>query len=683
MQETNPKHTVYAINSSILHKGVDLLNLFICLYLSDILVGNAVVGCALYISALIWISFGRVYRSGLPKKRKKRVFWTTLIVFLLAAGIDTVILIYYPSITGNLNAWLMAGYASLLAARSILTDIYWYRSNEARPRKLFRFTMLHLAFMGVALALILVNISNAEQRLISIIGFFLGSVLLYFRQLFSQDQQKIFKEGEEARPEINAYDIYGNMALYSYMAFYLSIITSIIYVLYTPQIDLQNDFWWILLWMGLVFGVTFLLYRTIVMRRVQKTEKSIVFLVGALCWIFASLMLYDNLFHPQLLLLIGWGVLWGLGIACMYAVLTTMKEELKLVAALIDEDIQHDELQQRTELSQNLALMFSGVILLALLAALSIMGGKGDVYDFSTSPVILGYFKFYINYLPFIFVLISLVFAGLQPLNRRYYEKLEKFAKQQGEERPNPALKKRLRHILVKQDRVRLGIRILRFFFRPLFRHKLYGVEHVDVSQGPVIFTCNHGEIYGPLVTTLYLPFFFRPWIINKMVDKTLIEAHMYKGTFEPIKWLPKALGRGITRCVAPIVVWMLRSMDPIPVFRDNSREVIRTMRMSVEALEYEDNLLIFPENPDITESGRYAQKGVVPFYTGFIHIARDYYRKTGNCVWFYPVYADKTRRRITIGQGIQFRPDIPFQEEKQRIANYLEDTTNHIAFEE
>ena len=109
-----------------------------------------------------------------------------------------------------------------------------------------------------------------------------------------------------------------------------------------------------------------------------------------------------------------------------------------------------------------------------------------------------------------VFVFISLIFAALQPIDKRYYSKLMKFSTTDKE---NSVLKNRLRFVLVKKYRRRIGIRILRFLAKPLFYHTVVGKELVDDKSQPVIFVCNHGEIYGPVATAVYLPFFYRPWI--------------------------------------------------------------------------------------------------------------------------------------------------------------------------
>ncbi len=677
-KDVMPKRKSETINNSIFYRAVDLINLFVCIYVSDMLMGNPVLGAAVYISAIVWIAFNRLYGNKSPIVHTRVFRITGFIVFFVSILIDGVLLVYYPSATGELTSLLVAVYAALLAFRSIATDLLWLKVRARKSVKILLQALAHCAFFA-AIALIFTENKMGEERLsVALWGCGASGLILFLQQIFSKPRP-VQPDAIRESGQIYSYRIYSNMSLYANIAFYLSIMTSAIYMLDSPAIDLRYDFGLILIWIIMVFLVTYGINRLMVKSRMRRMERSVTFLFGTVCWATACILLFYNAFNLNSIQFYTWMVLWAIGAAAMYAVMTCIKNDLKLVTVLMDDEVSRDAIDYRTDAIQYLALMISGVIVLILLAALAIMTVGGDYYDFSTSDTVVGYFRIYITSLPIVFVFISLIFAALQPIDKRYYSKLMKFSTTDKE---NSVLKNRLRFVLVKKYRRRIGIRILRFLAKPLFYHTVVGKELVDDKSQPVIFVCNHGEIYGPVATAVYLPFFYRPWIINKMIDRELITDHMYHGTFERISWLPKSVGRLMARLVSPLVLWILNSMDPIPVYRGSGREVLETIRQSADALVCDDNLLIFPENPDITKEGVYARQGVVQFFTGFVNIARTYYKKTGKRVCFYPIYCDKNRRKITIGEGTTFRPEENFQEEKQRIAQYLEDKINEIAFQ-
>ena len=40
---------------------------------------------------------------------------------------------------------------------------------------------------------------------------------------------------------------------------------------------------------------------------------------------------------------------------------------------------------------------------------------------------------------------------------------------------------------------------------------KVKNADIVNLKNGPVVFVCNHLEILGPMLTVLYMPFYFAP----------------------------------------------------------------------------------------------------------------------------------------------------------------------------
>jgi hypothetical protein len=96
-------------------------------------------------------------------------------------------------------------------------------------------------------------------------------------------------------------------------------------------------------------------------------------------------------------------------------------------------------------------------------------------------------------------------------LNRDFLRKLRLYRDQKLTQTVIPAFERRLRSILVKRYRKRVGIRILSALVKPWCYHRVVGTKNVQPGEGPVIFVANHREIYGPIVVNLYLPFSFRP----------------------------------------------------------------------------------------------------------------------------------------------------------------------------
>ena len=215
-----------------------------------------------------------------------------------------------------------------------------------------------------------------------------------------------------------------------------------------------------------------------------------------------------------------------------------------------------------------------------------------------------------------------------------------------------------------------LYIRLIVYVLKIFMHHRVIGEENITVQ--PAVFVANHGEFYGPVALSVFMPVYFRPWVDERMINKEKCFAHIYHGTFEQIRWLPASLKRLLTRICTAFISRVFADMNSIPVYRDSLKDVAKTFAVSAEAL-LKDNVLVFPENPGKESDGKYKTDGSVSdFFTGFAHIGAVYYKKTGRCVTFYPVYADKTEKTLTIYPGILFNGQANVKEEKQRIAEEI-----------
>ena len=201
----------------------------------------------------------------------------------------------------------------------------------------------------------------------------------------------------------------------------------------------------------------------------------------------------------------------------------------------------------------------------------------------------------------------------------------------------------------------------------------------MDKTNFPSIFVCNHGIIYGPVAAVIYLPTYFRPWIDRKMVDRDLAAQEMYGRFLYRLPLLSERTKRGVARALARPVTWALNSFDPIPVEKNNLRNVMSTFDDTVRVLSEGDNVLIFPERPRRVRRGNkmtveHRTDSVGTLFTGFANIGRMYYDKTGQALRFYPIYAGRRDHTFRIGEPVVFDPANDALEEKRRIAALLHD---------
>lgn len=200
---------------------------------------------------------------------------------------------------------------------------------------------------------------------------------------------------------------------------------------------------------------------------------------------------------------------------------------------------------------------------------------------------------------------------------------------------------------------------------RPHFR----GQEKVEA---PAVLVTRHQNLYGPMTIMAWYPQSIRLWVLDKLADPKVCYDH-YRYFVGPERLhIGPFLSRIFAALYAPFVVRLIRSGNCIIVHRGH-REIMKTFSDSVKAL-CEGEILCL--SPDIEYTS--TESGAVSMYTGFVHLAKMYYKKTGKSLAFYPVYTSRRVDSIEIGDAIFYDPGNPFHEEKKRVVDAI-----HQGFEE
>lgn len=214
------------------------------------------------------------------------------------------------------------------------------------------------------------------------------------------------------------------------------------------------------------------------------------------------------------------------------------------------------------------------------------------------------------------------------------------------------------------------SIRLLMFILRHIMPHQLKDVENVHLKENdPVVYLCNHGEMYGPIAGMLYCPGFTRPWTISELCGNAEeATAYVKRYTLKKVKWAEKKKQR-VAKFLATNMLRLMQKVQSIPVFRHKPRELMTTFRKSVEALQQGANLLIFPEDPDTDPNSPGYKSGRPPaLFRGFPMLAQVYYNRTGKRCRFVPMLCHKGGRTVSFGTEILYDPDNDPIAERDRI---------------
>ena len=192
------------------------------------------------------------------------------------------------------------------------------------------------------------------------------------------------------------------------------------------------------------------------------------------------------------------------------------------------------------------------------------------------------------------------------------------------------------------------------------------------LGDEPSVYLGNHSGAVGPALMTLYFKKPHKTWMINYVLNKEKNANFIFHDFFFCRSKKHRKLWRAFSRVVAFFLRPLLYLSDPIPVYHD--KNMMTTFKESLAALVSGENLVIFPECP--TKYSEY----VNDLYSGFCDLGRTYYAATGKKLKFYPVYAEKANRVISVGAPVEFDPKIPAHEQRGIIKDFIRDNIDRLA---
>ncbi|MDD5016754.1 MAG: hypothetical protein PHO15_01480 [Eubacteriales bacterium] len=623
-------------------------------------------GAALYVSlSALFQTSGFMAKTTYDSRLQRGIKTATVVFFSLS----TVYIIFiYPFLfTYQYMVYTIAIIVLPLVERETENFLLRRRAKSAPLEKhgIIK-TILPVEIIFVAVISLASLVAGGDVFAFVISGAVIGMGLCFFRQVVFRDYLSEYPCGAEPGDltQIRSARLYDGMVITSGAALNIFAFTYILYFVFLRASRFFFGFFAIFGVLSLIFTAVYLgTYRGIRSSLIQKIGKNAAYILGTAVCIFAvyvfreSWVLSPFAFLVQTLLLL-------FGLMLQMTATLGLKEDVLLVVRLHDKDIGDDALGERTARLGHWTSVISETVVLAVLLLL-ISDPLYYMMNVEGYIVYAPYIGSSVIIIPTTFLIISLVCSIKQPITKKFSRLLKAYTDLKNRGKENPDMEKRLKNVLIKKYKKRIGVYIIRAFLKPVMYHTVTGEE--NVSRLPGVFVFNHGEIYGPIAAMVFLPYDVRPWILDSMLDKKETARHMYEGTFSKIRWLPSFLGRFIAKAISPVVVWALCSFEPIPVYRGKPRSVIKTFSLSIECLNAGDSILLFPENPEETY-----QEEVSAFYTGFANLGRLYYKKDGKKLTFYPVYASKRHRVLRIGAGVQYVHDNG-KEEKGRIVKLLE----------
>lgn len=229
-----------------------------------------------------------------------------------------------------------------------------------------------------------------------------------------------------------------------------------------------------------------------------------------------------------------------------------------------------------------------------------------------------------------------------------------------------------------KNEKNQIGQRLSRGCFRVLYaivkavypEIKVEGAE--NLGDGPCLVVGNHSQIHGPIACELYFPGNHTIWCASQMMNLKEVPAYAYEDFWSRKPAWTRPFYKLVSYLIAPLAVCIFNNAHTIPVYHD--MRVLSTFRATLEALARDARVVVFPEcytpyNPIVNR-----------FQDHFVDVALMYYRRTGQCLRFVPLYVAPRLHTLYLGKPVVFDPGADLKTERERICQYLMDAITEIA---
>ncbi len=216
-----------------------------------------------------------------------------------------------------------------------------------------------------------------------------------------------------------------------------------------------------------------------------------------------------------------------------------------------------------------------------------------------------------------------------------------------------------------------LFAKLARFVYRLFIRTDIVGTMPAD--DEPAVFVVHHQNLSGPIHALLTLPKHAHLWVYRVFFDRKECYLQYSEYTFSKRFGFPKVIAKVCAGLLALIVPSIMRSFSAIPVYR-GSRDIVKTFDISLSAMLQGESVIIAP---DIDYDSSADEMGDI--YTGFLHIEKMFFKKTGRHLSFVPLAYNTHKHSLAIGNAIRFDDESSFAEQRALVALKLKDAINSL----
>lgn len=213
------------------------------------------------------------------------------------------------------------------------------------------------------------------------------------------------------------------------------------------------------------------------------------------------------------------------------------------------------------------------------------------------------------------------------------------------------------------QKKVSVLYRIIKWTVRAVYPEiEVCGGENLP-GEGAVIVG-NHSQMNGPIASELYIPGEHYTWCAGQMMHLKDVPEYAFQDFWSGKPWYSRWFYRILSYCIAPLSVCVFNNANTIGVYHDT--RILSTFKTTVAKLQEGARVVIFPERNEPYNHILYQ------FQDRFIDVAKLYYKRTGKCLSFVPMYLTPKLKKMYFGEPVSFCPDNPMEAERSRIRDCL-----------
>lgn len=202
------------------------------------------------------------------------------------------------------------------------------------------------------------------------------------------------------------------------------------------------------------------------------------------------------------------------------------------------------------------------------------------------------------------------------------------------------------------------------YFSRWLLKFSIKRLEVVgEIPSGRTVFIGHHQNLRGALSIMTWFEKPLRLWMLDVFCEKESCFRQYYEYTLTKRLGYSKPIAYIASHIFSVYVSNLARSMRAIPVARSTIKVLELTIIPSVEALEKNEKILLFPDIDYDSES-----ENMGKLYTGFMNIEKYYFARNNEHVNFVPIKVNALKRQICIGQSSFVKEGETFIQAKKRI---------------